>query len=174
MNRIFILILTALALVSMGNTSCEGNKNSAADNMAAHETAQMAAEAHRRTGMPNVVNFTEKRFVKQLFELRDGEVTTFSYIVDLNGNLHFLCPSIGFGIPASIQFSNPERVAEDHAHWGLTLPQPEPNGLFMPEGLSATYVMCADPKGGDPRPVYVEPQIIVSPFELNSDARYGY
>ena len=38
-------------------------------------------------------------------------------------------------------------------------------GLFMPEGLSATYVMCMIK--GKLKPVYVEPEIIVSPFKLH-------
>jgi hypothetical protein len=37
----------------------------------------------------------------------------------------------------------------------------------MPEGLSATWVMLVDPKTGEPRPVYVEPSILVSPFPLH-------
>ena len=46
--------------------------------------------------------------------------------------------------------------------------KPEPNGLFMPEGLSATWLLMIDPKTNEPRPVYVEPQIIVSPFPLHN------
>ncbi len=166
-------LLVLLALGLMGNTRCDAPTAPTADKLAAQETAVMATEAHRKTGMPNVTNFTEKRFVKQLFELRDGEITTHSYIVDLNGGLHYLCASIGFGIPASVQFSNPQVEAYRTYEGGFgTLAQPEPNGLFMPEGLSATYVMCADSDGGDPRPVYVEPQILVSPFKLKAAGGY--
>ena len=170
------LFMVLIALGLMGNTDCAGTGAPTADSLAAKETTQMVTEAHRKTGMPNVINFTEKRFVKQLFELRDGEITTYSYIVDLNGGLHFLCSSIGFGIPASVQFSNPERKARaDLGQYTgeMALPQAEPNGLFMPEGLSATYVMCADPDGGEPRPVYVEPQIMVSPFALKAIDGYA-
>ena len=49
-----------------------------------------------------------------------------------------------------------------------TLPQPEPNGLFMPEGLAATYVMCVDAVRDDVKAVYVEPEVIVSPFPLSN------
>lgn len=171
MKRLETILIVLLAFGLMGITECQGQKPSA-DRLAAAETAQMAAEAHRKTGMPNVTNFTEKRFVKQLMELRDGEITTYSYIVDLNGGLHFLCDSIGFGIPASVQFTNPMVTHRAHSGGFEILPQPEANGLFMPEGLSATYVMCADPKGGDPRPVYVEPQIMVSPFRLEATSEY--
>ena len=47
------------------------------------------------------------------------------------------------------------------------LPQPDPNGLFMPTSSSATWLMMVDPNGGKPRPVYIEPEIVVSPFPLH-------
>ena len=48
----------------------------------------------------------------------------------------------------------------------VVVPQADPNGLFMPTGLSATWLMMIDPKTHEPRPVYIEPEIIVSPFPL--------
>ena len=123
----------------------------------------MVAQANKMVGMPNIVNFTEKRFAKLIYELKDQEVATYSYFMDMNGNLHFLCESVGYGMPSSVQYVNPE---EYHMN-GATLPQPEPNGLFMPEGLAATFVLCSDGKGGV-RPVYSEPELIVSPFKLKA------
>lgn len=46
------------------------------------------------------------------------------------------------------------------------MPQPEPNGLFMPDNLSATWVFLVG-KDGHPHPVYVEPRIMVSPFKID-------
>ena len=51
----------------------------------------------------------------------------------------------------------------------LALPQADPNGLFMPSGLSATWVMLVNPRTNKPQPVYIENEIIVSPFRLNID-----
>ncbi len=99
-----------------------------------------------------------------ILELRDQEITTYTYISDMQGQLHYLCDSVGYGLPYSIQFNNPRR-----SDWaGETLPQPDPNGLFMPDRLSATWVLCADPAGGQPRPVYSEPALIVSPFPMKA------
>ena len=77
--------------------------------------------------------------------------------------------SVGYGINASIQFSNPEKVVRnDNASRTsgtfATMPQAEPNGLYMPEGLAATYVMCVD--GEELKPVYIESDVLVSPFEM--------
>ena len=76
----------------------------------------------------------------------------------------FYAESVGYGMPASVQYLNPERKITGHQSIS-TIPQPEPNALFMPEGLDATYVLCSDGKGGV-KPVYSEPKLIVSPFEL--------
>jgi hypothetical protein len=91
--------------------------------------------------------------------------------VNLNGDLIKLCDSVGYGINASIQMTSPIKVIDEgdgHGNGYAYLPQAEPNGLFMPSGLSATYVICVDP---DPAKdavaaVYVEPEVIVSPFPL--------
>jgi hypothetical protein len=70
-------------------------------------------------------------------------------------------------LPASTKYSNPEKFIYKRQRYGIKLPQAEPNGLFMPDGLSATWLMMVDPETHAPRPVYIEPLIIVSPFKLH-------
>lgn len=130
------------------------------------QTAKMQLEAAKRVGTPNITNFTEKRFAKMIYELRDKEVKTYSYFMDMNGGLHFLCASIGYGLPASVQYVNPMK----YHYQGATLPQPEPNALFMPDSLDATYVLCIDEKGKI-KPVYSEPKLIVSPIKLKTKSQ---
>ena len=158
-------VLLATSLI----TACNQSQGQSADDMQAKQTSKMAKAAAQAVGMPNIVNFTEKRFAKLIYELKDQEVATYTYFMDMNGNLHFLCESVGYGLPASVQYSNPMKNLKDGGYAGQSntvMPQPEPNGLFMPEGLAATFVLCSDGKGGV-RPVYSEPELIVSPFELN-------
>ena len=119
--------------------------------------------------MPDITNFTERRLAKDILELRDTELTTYCYIVNLNGELIFMGEAIGFGLPYSVQFTNPEVIAHKHYNNGGsfgTLPQADPSGLFMPDGLSATWIMLKGPDG-KVHPVYMEPEIIVSPFPLH-------
>ena len=146
----------------MGNSDCD--QGSSVDTKQAVQTEKMVAEAERLTGPPNITNFTERRFAKMIYELRDQEVATYSYFMDMHGKLHFLCESIGFGLPYSVQYVNPQRKIFGRQSV-TTIPQPEPNGLFMPDGLSATWVLCSDGKGSV-KPVYSEPSLIVSPFPL--------
>ena len=155
MKKIYILLLLAPLLTACIEESSNRDQ--------AKKTEAMVKAANKSVGLPNITNFTEKRFAKLIYELKDQEVATFSYFMDLSGGLHFLCNSIGYGVPSSVQYVNPERY---HSN-GATLPQAEPNGLFMPEGLAATFILCSDGKGGV-KPVYSEPELIVSPFELKS------
>ena len=66
-----------------------------------------------------------------------------------------------------MQYTNPEVEVYRYQGGYGTLPQADPNGLFMPDGLSATWILLKDPKTGDARPTYVEPSIVVSPFKLH-------
>lgn len=140
-----------------------------ADKRQAQETQKRLLEADKQIGMPDIVNFTERRLAKDILELRDQEsLSTYTYLVSLEGKLVFLGESIGYGLPYSVQYTNPEvEVYRRHQGGHGTMPQADPNGLFMPDGLSATWILLKDPETGEARPTYVEPSIIVSPFKLH-------
>lgn len=150
--------------------ACDHNSVAlSADDAQAAATDRLTAEAQRQVGMPNIVNFTERKFTKMIMELRDSEMTTYTYIVDMHGKRHFLCESVGYGIPYSVQFTNPNKIVNQwlgvkHGYHSFSMPQPDPNGLFMPTSSTATWVLAATKNG--PKPIYVESQILVSPFKL--------
>lgn len=141
------------------------------DKKQAQQTEQLMAEAQRQVGMAAIVNFQERKQFKMILELRDREdLVCYAYLFnEREGKIgQYLGRCIGFGLPASVQYTNPKRLVRVYSGSGYhSLPQPDPNGLFMPEGLSATWVMLIDKKG-NARPVYVEPLIIVSPFPLHN------
>jgi len=58
------------------------------------------------------------------------------------------------------------RVGGDGTHGYVTLPQADPNGLYSPASAEGTWVLCVDHKDNKPKPIYVEPRIIVSPIAL--------
>lgn len=159
--------MTMLALAIAIAGCIPPNEGSEADREQSAQTAELQMEANRQVGMPGVTNFTERRLVRQLYELRDQQdLTTYTYVVDYEGRLWHVCNSIGYGIPFSAQFSNPE-VKRGWNEAPYTIPQPEPNGLWPPTSTSATWVVCASPDG-EFEPLYVEPSITVSPFPLNA------
>lgn len=166
MKKSFTLILTSLSLLVLTgcNSPTKTSKGAAAETAA---TEKLLDQASIIVGIPAIINFSEKKQLKLLYELRDNaNLVTYSYYVDLNGNRHKICPtvSIGFGLPFSAQFTAPTVDIQAYATNGsttITKHQPEPNGLYMPDSTSATWVICL---GDDEtlNPVYVEPQIIVS------------
>ena len=160
MLGIVVLFLT------VGLVGCFKNTT---DDEQAEQTEESLAEANRQIGMPAIANFQERKLAKMIFELRDqADLTTYAYIVNhMTGELVFIGRCVGFGLPYSVQYTNPERPVYSNYHQSYTLPQADPNGLFMPSGLSATWLMMVDPKTKEVRPVYIEPQIIVSPFKLH-------
>jgi hypothetical protein len=161
------LFVTAALL--MGNDAGCSNET-VADKRERQQTELLTEQASTQVGMPAIIRFTEKRNLKMIYEKRDdAKLTTITYIVDLNGKLHKMCDSMGYGFPYATQYSNPHRpISPGHSQTSM-LDQPEPNGLFMPNSADGTWILCLDPNTKDLQPVYVEPRVVVSPFTLKVD-----
>ena len=158
------LLITAL-LSTIALSACDDPPS--ADDVARQKQEQLSAEGNSQVGMPAITNFARKRELKMIQELADKEEPTFSYTQDMNGKYHKICDSLGYGIPAATQYTNPQ-YAEYRASKGgiVTLPQADPDGLFSPSSSDATWVMCLNPETKKMAPVYVEPRVTVSPFPL--------
>jgi len=161
-----MLILVAVLCGGADSCSSEG----VSDKREREQTTRLTEQASTQVGMPAVTRFTEKRNLKALYEMRDNpKLATVAYIVDLNGKLHKVCDALGYGFPYATQFTNPNRdtyYGDPGTSIHFAMPQPEPNGLFMPNAADGTWIMCLNPETKDVQPVYVEPRVIVSPFAL--------
>ena len=127
---------------------------------------ELSMQAVTQVGMPAIVNFAEKRMMKDILELRDKNVATTTYLVGMNNQLTKICDSIGYGLPYATQYTNPSRVVYDQGHGGQVIPQADPNGLYSPASADGTWVLCVDHKDGKAKPVFIEPRVIVSPMPL--------
>jgi hypothetical protein len=151
--------------------SCDVN-NSAEEQQTA-QTNKLLGEANRQIGLPNVKNFQQKKIMKMIYEETDREdLICYAYIKsDYQGTLVFIGKCIGYGVPFSAQYTNPMKNLRDGSSSGgksnTVLPQADPNGLYMPTSSSATWLMMIDPDTKKARPVYIEPEIVVSPFKLH-------
>jgi hypothetical protein len=126
---------------------------------------ELSLQAVTQVGMPAIVNFAEKRMMKDILELRDKNVATTTYLVGMNNQLTKVCDSIGYGLPYATQYTNPQKPVYE-VHGNITLPQADPNGLYSPASADGTWVLCVDHKDGKAKPVFIEPRIIVSPIAL--------
>lgn len=151
-------VIGLAAIVGLSATACIND----VDYTTKNKQEALLREADRQSGLPNIVNFAEKKMLKALLELRDQNLPTYSYLRSLDGKMMFLCNSIGYPVPYSAQYTNPEKGGE---YTGYALPQAEPNGVFSPSTAEASFVMCSDGKG-NVGPVYVEERVITSPFKI--------
>ena len=71
----------------------------------------------------------------------------------------------------SAQYINPMKKQYICSCSSVVLPQADPNGLYMPTSSLATWLLMIDPKTNKPRPVYIEPEIVVSPFSLSKEVK---
>lgn len=171
MKKVILFIVIVLMV-----SSCIEPKEKSSEQKISDMTEKSMVEAGKQIGMPGIMNFQEKKLMKQIYELRDREdLICYAYIVDMHGKLHFIGKAVGYGLPYSTQFSNPQKLVDvtdygirsHQANDAAVIPQPEPNGLYMPDGLSATWLLMIDPETNKPRPVYLEPEILVSPFKMH-------
>ena len=157
-----ILIATAIASTFV-LSACDVKETST--QIERRKQEELSLQGVQSVGMPAITNFAEKRMMKDIIELRDQNVATYVYITDMNGKLHKVCNAVGYGLPYATQYTNPMRISGD-GHGYVTLPQADPNGLYSPASADGTWVLCVDPKSGKPKPVYIEPRVIVSPIAL--------
>lgn len=151
------------------------------DVVQAKQVSKLLAEGDKQTGLPNIKNFQEKKLMKTIMEARDQEnLLTWVYLkADYSGKLLFIGNAIGYGVPFSAQYTNPMKIIDVELTGGFVhkqgdngemqvLPQADPNGLFMPTSSSATWLLMIDQDvmggKGKARSVYLEPEIVVSPF----------
>jgi hypothetical protein len=161
-----MLMLSMVAGIGLLFSNCEHKQSS--NETLAMKQEQLMQEANRQVGMPAIKNFQERKLLKMVLELRDQEnLVCYAYIVaEMTGKLIFIGKCIGYGIPYATEYTNPQ-VKVSGERGNISLPQADPNGLFMPSNAEGTWIMLIDPNTNSPRPVYIEPRVIVSPFPLN-------
>ncbi len=162
-----VIAIASIAALGVTLTGCIDITPSS-DEVQQEQQERILKEGTAQTGMPAIKNFRERKLLKQIIEMRDQDgLVTYTYTVpETTGRPVFLCNSIGYGLPAATQYTNPQKIVGD-SYGNVDIPQADPNGLFSPESAEGTWVMCSDPSGsGKTRPVYVEPRVIVSPFKL--------
>ena len=108
-NKVIAIMASAIL---MGCVACDTPPNS--DQTQQYQQEKLSQESNAEIGMPAITNFTEKKVMKRLYEMRDKNIITYTYIVDLQGKLHHVCDSMGYGLPYGVQFSNSEKVVQSY------------------------------------------------------------
>jgi hypothetical protein len=166
--------LAIIALAALSITACA--KGDEAAQRQTRATLKSTNEADRKIGMPALSNYYEKQLAKDVYERRDKAIATYAYLQGMDGSLKCLGRAIGYGIPYSTQFTAPQALrylrpvdsdGQEGAATAEMVEQPEPNGLYMPSSASATWIQIVDSRTGKLDVMYVEPNLVVSPFRLS-------
>lgn len=155
------LAIVALALLVVACTpSAERQDNTRVQDQQAHYAVTQP--------IPFFDYSLDRDVLIQIYEAKNEARQTVSIIESFTGELLFTCPSIGYGLPADTQLTNPLapfRYSTESWSEGVTVEQPEPNGLFSSKNTDATYVLCIR-ENGDIAPIYTEEKVTVFPFGI--------
>lgn len=158
MKKIIVTIILILSLSSL--VGCDTLD---VDTQQKQQQEQMLQDMQNQVGMPNIKEWTEKKLAKEILELRDtSKLITYTYLKNLEGRFVYIGQSIGYGIPDSVKYTNPMKVE----YSTLAIPQADPTGLFMPEGLKGTWIQYINQDTGKRELLYTESEIVVSQSKL--------
>lgn len=171
---ISVFLITAISLL-ISITGCQPrNVNETTEQKHKEQVNENINEMQRQLGNPKIDDFFEYRMMKEIYELRDNsELICHAYRKNRKGQLIYIGKTLGYGLPYSMQMTSPEKIVDErnidrgdgfeygNGYGDAIMPQPEPNGLYIPEGLSATWLIMVDDKGNR-KPAYYEPSIIVT------------
>lgn len=162
-----IIVLTLVVVLSISIFSgCMWNSSMAREEERVYQE-ELMKQANDAVGQPDITNFYEKKLAKEIFELRDdSSLICYAYTkVEGTGKYVYLGRCMGYGLPYSTQYTASEGIVIRNGN-SYVLPQADPNGLYMPEGMSATWLYLIDENTGEPQITYAEPEIVVSQGKL--------
>jgi hypothetical protein len=161
----------ALALAAFSILAGCGSTPPGADERQATAQKQSLDAADREIGMPRIVNFAQRKMLKNAYEDMDQTTLVYVYTQSLDGKFLCLGQALGYGVMGGTQFTRPETVLNrgDSAGNGpVILSQAEPNGLFTPSSGAATIVNLIDPVSGQARTALMEPNVVTTPNKLHA------
>lgn len=165
-----LLFLTGCICILMF-ASCNGQSSDTTQQVNEEQNRQqghLLSEAQKECGMPAIVNFQERKMMKRIIEQRDkANLVCYAYLfAQQTGKLIYLGKCLGYGLPYATQYTNPQtQIDQCNAKGSNIITQADPNGLYMPADAHGTWLLMIEPNG-ETTPVYVEPDVIVSPFKL--------
>jgi hypothetical protein len=187
----FVLLMTACGPYTVTQTT--DSKQAAAEE-------KQLAQARATVPPPAITNWNELKLAKLIQEKRDqANLTTWTYkFSGMTGKYTFVCESIGYGLPYNTRTNNPQHYewvttpngawynnsggsgyftdGQGTRLWGehAIMPQPEPNGLFIPDSAKGTWNLCKDPVTGRADVTYQEEDISVFPYKLPTEMVEGF
>lgn len=152
-----VLLVGALALL-LGLTAC-ADKADTQDRLAMNAQQEHYAEVQP---LPVFEYSVPRDILIQIYEMvTESAVSTYTIIESVTGVTRFHGPSLGYGIPADTQLTNPLKRGSNE----FAIEQAEPNGLYGSKNTDGTWILFVDNRG-DITPVYTEHKVTTFPFTV--------
>lgn len=164
MKKVAFTLLSSLSLLGLV-AGCAGDTSTADQQQQQHQE-QTDSQSNSEVGFPAITHFTEKKDLKMIYELRDNpKYVTYMYTKnEMDGKWVYQGTAIGYPIPYSTEFTNPQYIAKYATNVGVAvLPQADPNGLFSSQNTKADWIMRDGPNGLYAE--YIEPDTDVTPVK---------
>ena len=168
MKKAILFSLATLLILFLCGCDDDSGKS---DNKLNAAQENLMQEANAQVGMPAINHFQERKLMKMVLEERDKEnLVCYAYLFsEMTGKLIYIGRCIGYGLPYATEFTSPQKLVWKTSNGWHSMPQADPNGLFMPASAEGTWLNLIDPATQKPRVIYVEPRVIVSPFPLKGE-----
>lgn len=168
--HIFIMFVITVVLSVLTLSACEPRTADNADKKDTRAVERQQSQYAKGQPIPAYDWSLERHLVIQLYNVRNQKAATHSVWRADRGLIEGDCPSYGYGIPYDTSLTNPLRAlwAKSNGVAGVTVEQPEPNGIFASKSTAATWVLCLG-EAGTLEPVYVETKVTVYPGPVNVD-----
>jgi hypothetical protein len=163
MKKLISIILLIGLVFSF--TACEYT----AEEKQTQATQQSLAQMNNEIGMPDITEFTAKKTLNQIYKIQDdSKLICYAYHMnEYTGKYVYDGKCMGFAIPYSTQYTNPETRVYNGS--GVTLPQADPDGLYHSSSTAGTWVIMIDEVTGKRNLTFCEPNVVVS--EIKKPAR---
>jgi hypothetical protein len=159
-----------LLLIPFLLSSCGWQSTDPAAQRQAEATRSSMNAADRQVGMPRIVNYAQRKLLKNAYEDMDQTTLTYVYSQGLDGKFVCLGQALGYGVSLGTQFTAsqyPQYIVMPNTN-NVTemMDQPEPNGLYQPTSGAATIVDLINPDTGEAHTALIEPNVVTVPFKL--------
>ena len=153
MKRLFILLVVLLS-------ACSGQET--ADTRKVQDQQAIYAQTQP---IPAFQWSRDRDTLIQIYKAKNEANATWSVITSQGTGMPiYICPSIGFPLPADTQLTNGLQQLQGHSA-GTIVEQAEPNGLFSSKNTDATYILCVR-LDGSITPVYTEQKVTTFPYAV--------
>lgn len=167
MRWIAIVCVVALA-------GCMGERAQTADEQDRSAVNRQQRQYSAAQPIPSFDWSLERDVAIQLYQARNERVRTWTVWRSDYGMIEGHCESIGYPIPYDVQLTNPLKAEWETGYQsiaGVSVEQPEPNGLYSSHNSIATWIRAVVEVDGRTQevPISVESKVTCYPYPIEVD-----